>query len=224
MLESILWTPEEGFFLLDAHLNRLRESAEYFGIELDETAVRQTVVSGGWRVESGQSPGPIPQSPEKIRLLVAEDGTITIEVVPLSQGAMAEPIRIGLAVAPVDSDDIWLYHKTTQRQIYEQARASRPDCDEVILWNERGEITEAGSSNVVIELEDQLWTPPVASGLLAGTFREQLLTSGRIQERVITVAEFQLSPRIFLINSVRGWQTAVISSQTVPTNNILATF
>jgi para-aminobenzoate synthetase/4-amino-4-deoxychorismate lyase len=210
LLESLLWTPEEGCFLLEAHLRRLCESAEYFGIVVDETAVREELKINDLILKLDQSSIINHQSPQKIRLLVAQNGQITVQAVPLSQGALPEPIRIGLAVEPVDSGNIWLYHKTTRREAYEAARAARPDFDEVILWNEHGEITEALTSNIVVELDGQLWTPPVSSGLLAGTFRGELLVQGQIQERVITLEEFWRSSRVWLINSVRGWRTAVL--------------
>ena len=206
LLESLLWTPEDGCFLLAAHLQRLCDSAEYFGIAVDETAIRERLKAGSWQFVAGQSP-------QKIRLLVAQNGDFTVQAVPLSQGALSEPINVKLAAQPVDSGNVWLYHKTTRREAYETARADRPDCDEVILWNERGEITEALTSNIVVELDGQLWTPPIASGLLAGTFRESLLAQSKIQERVISIDEFQQSPRLWLINSVRRWRTAVYSSQ-----------
>ncbi|MCB9419710.1 MAG: aminodeoxychorismate synthase component I [Ardenticatenaceae bacterium] len=211
LLESLLWTPEEGYFLLEAHLRRLCESAEYFGIGVGETAVRQMLETGDWRLEIDQLPVSSLQSPQKVRLLVAQNGEITVQVVPLNRGARPQPLRVKLATEAVDSGNIWLYHKTTRREVYESVRAARPDCDEVILWNERGEITEALTSNVVVELDGQLWTPPVSSGLLAGTFRGQLLVQDQIQERVITIEEFQRSSTIWLINSVRGWQTAVFA-------------
>ena len=61
------------------------------------------------------------------------------------------------------------------------------DCDDVILWNERGEITESCSANVVIDLNGELITPPIECGLLGGTFRSELLAQGQIVERVITI-------------------------------------
>ncbi len=214
LLESLLWEPETGYFLLDRHIERLMESAEYFGIAVDETAVREILGAGGWGLGVGQPP-------LKVRLLVARNGNLTVQAVPLSQGARVEPIRVGLAAEPVDSDDIWLYHKTTRRDVYDQARADSPAFDEVILWNERGEITEATTANVVVELDGRLWTPPVESGLLAGTFRAELLAQDEIAERVIPVEELQRCSQIWLINSVRGWQTAELVPQTAA-NPILA--
>ncbi|UCC51904.1 MAG: aminotransferase class IV, partial [Anaerolineaceae bacterium] len=78
-----------------------------------------------------------------------------------------------------------------------------------ILWNERGEITEASSANVVVELNGRLITPPVTAGLLAGTYRRYLLEQGLISEEPVTIAELKRSPQLFLINSVRKWRKAV---------------
>ena len=89
-------------------------------------------------------------------------------------------------------------------------RAARPDCDEVILWNERGELTEATTSNLVLELDGGRWTPPVSAGLLAGMLRARLLAAGEIAERTLTADDLARAERIWLINSVRGWREGKI--------------
>ena len=58
----------------------------------------------------------------------------------------------------------------------------------MILWNERGELTEAASANLVLDLAGDWVTPPVMSGLLAGTFRGELLVKGRIREQARTLS------------------------------------
>jgi para-aminobenzoate synthetase/4-amino-4-deoxychorismate lyase len=103
-----------------------------------------------------------------------------------------------------------LFHKTTNRQVYELARGAQPTCDDVILWNERGEVTETTVANLVVELGDTRWTPPVECGLLAGTYRAELLARGAIEERVMTVAELRSATRCWLINSVHGERAAVV--------------
>ena len=79
----------------------------------------------------------------------------------------------------VNSDNIFLYHKTTERTVYDEARKGHND---VILYNENSYITESTIANIVIEDKyGVLSTPKVACGLLAGTFRQYLLN-----KRVIT--------------------------------------
>lgn len=117
-------------------------------------------------------------------------------------------MRVALAAAPVDSSDPFLFHKTTKREFYANQLNLRPDCDDVIFWNERGEVTESSIANVVVAIGNELCTPPISSGLLAGTFRDQLLAEGKIRERVITVEELKNAKKLFLINSVRKWMKA----------------
>jgi len=198
LLESLLWTPTEGYYLLERHVARLLASAVYFDFAVGETAVRAALASLADTL----------REPCKVRLVAGMDGRIQTESIPLAAGAgaLTEPVRVALARQPAASGDPFLGHKTTHRQVYEAAKASRPDCDDVILWNERGELTEASSSNVVLALNDDLWTPPVACGLLAGTLREELLANGRIRERVLNKEDWQRASEVYLINSVRGWR------------------
>jgi para-aminobenzoate synthetase/4-amino-4-deoxychorismate lyase len=90
------------------------------------------------------------------------------------------------------------------RNVYTDALAA-VDADDTILWNERGEITESTRANVVVRCDNTWYTPPVSSGLLAGTYREQLLEEGAIHEAVITKDDLESAQEIRLINSVRKW-------------------
>ncbi len=200
LLETLRWTPEEGYFLLEEHLQRLLDSATYFGFAASLPAIRQQLAQLAATLHSAV----------KVRLLLAADGAISLEASPLPQ-VDKRPLRLALAPAPIDSANSWLYHKTTQRQVYEEARAACPACDDVLLWNERGELTESSIANVVLELDGALVTPPLEAGLLPGTYRAWLLANGRIHERPIPLAELHRASKIWLINSVRGWQQGEMS-------------
>jgi para-aminobenzoate synthetase/4-amino-4-deoxychorismate lyase len=202
LLESLLWLPGEGYALREEHLRRLAESGEYFGYPVDLAEVTRRLDALATKL----------RAPSKVRLLVGPGGKVAAEARPLAEGALPEPLRLGLARQPVSSGDVWLYHKTTRREVYDAARTARPDCDEVILWNERGELTEATTSNLVLELDGGRWTPPVSAGLLAGTLRARLLAAGEIAERTLLTADLARAERIWLINSVRGWRRGRITS------------
>ncbi len=116
--------------------------------------------------------------------------------------------RVALAKKPVATGDRFLYHKTTRRDIYDEHRSSFPEHDEVLLWNERGELTEGTVTNLVVAAGGRLLTPPVASGLLAGTLRAQLLAKGVLREARILRKDLAAADAVYLINSVRGWVRA----------------
>lgn len=233
LLETMLWTPEEGYFLLEKHLKRLKQSAEYFGFEFRENDVAEklmelsaelggsvpkirangvallqseTVVAGqcGSRAPSRRSHS---NSEYRVRLLLNRNGDITLESTPLADTAHRS-FKVGIAAEPVNSQNVFLYHKTTNRSVYESAKRSCPDCDDVILFNEHGDITESTIANVVVEIGDRRITPPVSCGLLAGTFREHLLERGEIEEKIVTTKELQKAKKVFLVNSVRKWVDA----------------
>lgn len=201
LLEALLWTPQEGFFLLSHHFKRLSESAGYFGFPLDAALLQ---------AQLDELAASLPPEPHKVRLALARDGRTSLEADALAAIPKPEPARLRLAAAPVDSSDVFLYHKTTHRRAYEAALAGCGDCDDVLLWNERGEVTETDTANVVVELDGQMVTPPLSSGLLPGVFRSWLLEEGQVRERVVKVSEAGKCDRIFLVNSIRKWREAVL--------------
>lgn len=197
LLESIRLEVPGGYPLLDFHLDRAESSAEYFGYRFDRPAVRRTLESKAASAEPGVY---------KVRLLIDRDGSVEWSAEPITDSAA--PVQLALAPGPVDSGDPFLFHKTTHRTLYSEAESSRPDADEVVLYNERGEVTETTRSNLIVELGGRRFTPPVGSGLLAGVGRRQLLRDGRVEERVITLDDLSLADRITVVNSVRGERSA----------------
>jgi para-aminobenzoate synthetase/4-amino-4-deoxychorismate lyase len=184
---------------LERHVSRQAASARQFGFAYDEARIRAAVADTQRAHPRGQW---------RVRLLVARDGTPTIECAPYA--ADPRPWRVAFASAPVDSRDPFLANKTTNRGVYDAARRARPDVDDVILSNERGEVTEATLANVIAEIDGRCYTPPLTSGLLGGVFRGELLASGRIRERVLTRADVTDASRLWLVNSVREWIDAVL--------------
>jgi para-aminobenzoate synthetase/4-amino-4-deoxychorismate lyase len=212
LLETLAWVPREGLLLLDRHLRRIGDSAEYFGLVCDPGALRNRLAEATRGL----------RRPHRVRVLLDERGGIEVSVTPLGLRVVTlsdrpparsrtPVLRVATAPEPVRRSDLFLYHKTTRRQVYDQALAGRPGFDEVILWNEEGEVTEATIANVVVRDDSGYWTPPVASGLLPGTFRGHLMERGAIRERRITVEELRDAREVWLINSVRGWRRCRVS-------------
>jgi len=145
---------------------------------------------------------------KRVRLIVVANGAFEIRANPFSDDEFDRPRRVMLAKDPIDSTDVFLYHKTTYRRVYETAQNSCADSDDVLLWNERSELTESCIANLVLEIDKELFTPPIDCGLLPGTFRAWLLEQEKIKERVLKVSDLSVCSKIYLINSVRKWQTA----------------
>jgi para-aminobenzoate synthetase/4-amino-4-deoxychorismate lyase len=199
VLETLRWSVQDGFILLERHLRRAADSALYFGFKFNEQLVRAELEQAVCGIDSGE---------RLVRMLLSRSGKVTVESMPL---VLDERVRrVGAAVASCNSGDCFLYHKTTKRAVYEKAKAALPDCDDVLLMNERGEITESTIANVVIDIDGGRITPPLSSGLLAGTLRAELLESGGIQEGIVTLEMLHRADSVSLINSVRGWMPVEI--------------
>jgi len=207
IFETILWEPEgpDEFFLLPEHLDRLRASAEFYGFPFEPSLaqkrlseLKQTLARLG--------------AAARVRLLLAADGRLSVEHYELAP--LPTPYTVSLAIAPVRSSDRRLFHKTTDRAVYDGAVPSHPGSHDVILWNEHGEITETRIANIVLELNGELVTPPIESGLLGGCYRKHLLTRGKITERRITKDDLARANRVILINSLRrSWEAIYLPAR-----------
>lgn len=200
LLETMLWTPQEGYTLLEAHLARLADSARYFARPVDIALIRAKLATLAHS---------LPAQPHRIRLLLPHAHEPVLEARALAP--LPRPYRITLARRPVNARDPFLYHKTTHRRIYEQAMAEAPGYADVLLWNEHHEVTEACIANIVVEMDGKLLTPPVSCGLLPGIGRSLLLAQGQVSEAIITVQDLRRCARIYLVNAVRGMWEAYAS-------------
>ncbi|MCP4200626.1 MAG: aminodeoxychorismate synthase component I [bacterium] len=201
LLETMRWSREEGYYLLRRHLDRLADSADFLGFAFAEDRAIDALEG---LAES------LPRRSHRVRLLLSHSGLIDVEADELEE--RTEPWTIGVAHEPIDPGNRFLYHKTTAREVYDSFRRSAPDLDDVLLWNPAGELTETTLANIALQLDGNWLTPPVACGLLAGTLRAELLESGRIRERVLTLHDLGRADSIALLNSVRGWIPAGLAT------------
>ncbi len=189
------------FRRLDEHLARLRSSAEYFGFVYDEEAVRRELASAASR---------IPDRPARVRLLLDRRGAITTGAVAMPSSP--EPVRLAIDEGhPVDPWDVLLFHKTSLRGRYDDARARHPGVDDVVLVNTRGEATETSTANLAVRVDDRWWTPSLDSGLLPGTERAALLADGTLVERPIPLALLRTADELAVLNASRGWRRAELA-------------
>ncbi|MBP2078676.1 aminodeoxychorismate synthase component I [Oceanobacillus polygoni] len=186
---------EDGtYFILENHLKRLEKSASYFNYPVDIASAKE-------KLQDFANTHPLGMW--KVRLLSNRNGGIVIEGTEIAELTNSIPVK--LANAAVDKDNRFLHHKTTNRSIYEKTKQQHPNVFDVLLWNQDHEITEFTTGNIVVEIDGKLYTPPLSSGLLPGTYREVLLEEGVISERKLLVEEIFNISKIWLINSVRKW-------------------
>jgi para-aminobenzoate synthetase/4-amino-4-deoxychorismate lyase len=195
LIETMLWDGE--FKRLPLHLQRLRESAEYFDFEFDEGAIRQRLGEAEAFFKDGGR--------YRVRLLLSKNGTLGV-----SSTALGEPpkeYRVTVSEVKTSSRDVFLYHKTTMRDIYndEYKKHSGQGYFDVIFTNERGEVTEGAITNVFIKKDGVFCTPPIECGLLNGTYRREFLSEHPdCREKILTVDDLYTADEVYLTNSVRG--------------------
>ena len=193
LLETLLWEPEKGYFLLDYHFDRLQRSAQYFDYRFDLTPIKHVLENAVSKATRAQ----------RVRLLVNKFGEARTESTELPNPDSALPYRIVLAEDSVDDSSVFLFHKTTERACYERFLQHYSEFDDVLLHNNRGEITESLIANLIVEIDGKKFTPPVESGLLAGTYRQYLLDLNQLEEKIIRQQDLVKADHIYLANSVR---------------------
>ncbi len=203
LLETMRWERASGYHLLERHLGRLADSAEYFDYRLNLEAVRSALFAEIRDTRHVKL---------RVRMEVTRDGHVSLTKTRLDLRAQSSPFHVAVARHAVDRNDPFLYHKTTHREVYDRARLGRSGVDDVILYNEEGEVTESTIANVVVCMDDKCYTPPVTCGLLAGTERARMIDEGLLAERILRVDDLWKCDRLFLRNSVRGMFEATPTS------------
>jgi para-aminobenzoate synthetase/4-amino-4-deoxychorismate lyase len=193
LLETMYWDGE--YRHVEDHLGRMRQSAEYFEFRFDETAIRGALQGLAKR---------LPRAPQRVRLTLAQDGTLKIEHRDYVDKRFG---RVRVSNHAVPSNDRFLFHKTTNRRLYdkESAAARRAGFDDALFFNERSELTEGTIHNIFV-VEHGIWrTPPISCGLLAGTCRAQVLRERpEAREAILTLRDLIEADEIYLCNGVRG--------------------
>lgn len=195
LIETLLW--EKEYCFLNLHVDRLESSAGYFNFFFDREAVLSQLCRSSESFASNRR--------YRVRLLLSADGDVTAQSAEIF--AYTATARVRLSEECTSSTDVFVRHKTTRREFYDRqyAKARADGYDEVIFGNEKGQITEGAISNLFVEREGLLLTPPLSCGLLAGVFRRHLLEScARAKERILTVDDLRTADAVYLCNSVRG--------------------
>ncbi len=195
LIETMRFDPMDGLIDLERHIARISGSAALFGFRFDRHGARNDLQAATFRL----------REPARVRLLLAASGAIAIETKPLPP-APAGPVEVAVLPLPVDPADFRLRHKTSDRAFYDHARRAAGTF-EVAFTDAQGRLTEGSFTNLFVERDGRLLTPPLAAGLLPGILRARLIDEGRAMEQALTPAD--LAGGFLIGNAVRGLIPAI---------------
>jgi para-aminobenzoate synthetase/4-amino-4-deoxychorismate lyase len=195
LIETMLW--QKDFFLLSMHLDRMESSAAYFNFAFDREYVASQLqkLVPSFHVDRRY----------KIRMLLDLKGGLNVESTELSAESWSGKVKI--SSHRTSSTNVFFRNKTTHRELYntEYSKAQASGLDEVLFLNELDQLTEGATTNLFIEKDGRLFTPPLLCGVLPGIFRRHLLeTLPTAEEKILTITDLRNADAIFLCNSVRG--------------------
>ena len=189
LIETMRFEPANGVLRLEHHLDRMASSAAFFGFEFDRHELRNLVHASICKIDRLS----------KIRLMVSRYGAQAVEIRWLED---VTEWRVAVVPLPVDADDFRLRHKISDRAFYDNARKSRPDCDEVVFVGANGLLTEGSITALFVERDGKLLTPRLETGLLPSILRRELIEAGKAEEADLKIED--LSGGFWVGNSLRG--------------------
>lgn len=185
-----------GIKLLSLHMERLADSADYFGIRYNSAALLDEITEAVRRCGDRTS---------RLRLELTEEGSWSISTDPLEEVVWNG--RIVIATERIDSKDVFQHHKTTNRKFYDRQlnSARQAGFDEVLFLNESAQLTEGAVSNFFFRVDGKWLTPGCSCGLLPGILRASILQNcDEAIEYELGLADLQKADAIFCCNVLRG--------------------
>ena len=190
LIETMAFDPVDGFLMIDRHLARMKASAERFGFPFDRHSARNELQAATFRLRERA----------RVRLMASPAGSLAVEVRPPSAHP-SRPAEVSIAPLPVDPGDFRLRHKTSDRRFYSEA-CKAAGTFEVVFTDPEGFLTEGSFTNLFVERDGKLLTPPASRGLLPGVLRGALIDEGRAIEADLRPSDLEGG---FLIgNAARG--------------------
>lgn len=207
LIETMLHEKGRGYVLLERHLVRMAESASYFGIPFNPDDAKNALNTHVHGKDDQYL---------RVRLELSAKGELSVQSTALSPDALSQTMRYVIADTPINSNNVHLYHKTTQRAFLDEPlkyAKEKHGCDEIVFLNERGELTQGSYMNLFLEQANGSYlTPPVTAGLLQGTFRAEFMATHTVIEQTLFPQDLKNAKAIYLGNSLRGLLKAVLVS------------
>ena len=198
LFETLRASADEGCRHRARHLARMAQSARYFGMPFDAALAHAALDSAC----AGFAPGQF----YRLRLALGQNGRLSVHSAVLS--AIREPVGLLLSNQASTADALFLRHKTSIRTRYDAAwrAAEQQGGFDTLFFNQRGELTEGGRSNVFVRIDGRWVTPPLSCGVLPGIMRAVLLASPQWQasEAIISADMLANADELMVCNALRG--------------------
>lgn len=191
LIETGLWTPDEGLHRKALHLERLRASAARLGIGIDGLDAALEAVEAS--------------APRRLRLTVDAGGQVEVTLHEFTPEPEGRAWRLAVSETRLIATDPWLTVKSTERELYDGTRAELPEgVEEVIFLNSDGAVCEGTITNIFVDRGDGLETPSLSCGVLPGVLRASLIAEGRAREAVLTLDDLAGARALYVGNALRG--------------------
>jgi para-aminobenzoate synthetase/4-amino-4-deoxychorismate lyase len=185
------------------HLRRLQNSAQHLGFALDGARMQRELAQQLQALDAAQI--------YRLRLDLCHDGRSQWKHAAITPLAGPALLVLAHSVLPT-AESALLEHKTSLRSHYDAAiqKAMTLGAFDAVYLNDRGEVTEGARSTLFYQLQGRWYTPPLASGVLAGVLRQRLLQRcPAIAERAIGLPELFTAQSMRVGSALRGLQEAI---------------
>ena len=170
-------------------MERLRKASRYFAFPYDAEDLRRKIEEECQACDANQD--------YRLRISLSKSGEIEVDcqvLTPLSPSFC----QAQLCLQESNLQLAFTYFKTTHRPHLNL------DKQEIIYHNVKGELLETSIGNLVLKIDGKLYTPPIRLGILPGIYRQHLLETGQVEEKVLTLADLAQAEAIYACNAVRG--------------------
>ncbi|OFJ64701.1 MULTISPECIES: aminodeoxychorismate synthase component I [Streptococcus] len=189
---------QKNLLFEDQHLERLTKASRYFAFPFDPKKLRQKIEEECQVCDDNQD--------YRLRIITSKSGEMELSrqiLSPLSPSFC----KAKLCLQEADLQQAFTYFKTTHRPHLSLGK------QESIYHNAAGELLETSIGNLVLKIAGKLYTPPIRLGILPGIYRQHLLETGQVEEKVLTVPDLDQAEAVYGCNAVRGLYELEVNSK-----------
>ena len=180
---------QKNLLFENQHIERLRKASRYFAYPFDLEDLRQKIAEECQACDANQD--------YRLRISLSKSGEIEVSrqaLTPLSTSFC----QAQFCLQEADLQQAFTYFKTSYRPHLNLGG------QEKIYHNKSGELLETSIGNLILKIAGKLYTPPIRLGILPGIYRQYLLETGQVEEKVLTLKDLAQAEAIYGCNAARG--------------------